>query len=186
MPSIRLPLVLLALMQLAVPMASAADADGYQLQPGDFVTISVWREQNLQADVLVRPDGGLTFPLAGEQMAAGHTVDELRKAIEEKLAKYIPDPAVTVSLKAIGGNRLYIVGKVLKPGEFPFVKALDVMQSLAMAGGTSPFAAVNDIRILRRENGKQVSIPFRYDDVAAGKKLEQNIVLRSGDTVIVP
>jgi len=188
-PLKRLATSLLAFMMLA-PLAGqavhAADQDGYRLQPGDVVFVSVWKEADLQGEVLVRPDGGLSFPLAGEQVAAGRTVEDLRKSIEDKLRKYIPDPVVTVSVRQIGGNRIYVVGKVNRPGEFPFSRPLDVMQSLAMAGGATPYAGLNDIRILRRENGKQVAIPFRYEDVAGGRKLEQNVVLQSGDTVVVP
>jgi polysaccharide export outer membrane protein len=166
--------------------AAAAELEPYRLQPGDVVAISVWNEANLQAEVLVRPDGGLSFPLAGEQVAAGRTVEELRQAVDDKLKKFIPDPVVTVSLKQIGGNRVYVVGKIARPGEFPFSRPLDVMQVLSLAGGATPFASVNDIRILRREGNKQVAIPFRYEDVERGRGLEQNILLKSGDTVVVP
>jgi polysaccharide export outer membrane protein len=175
-----------ALACLATTSARCAEAEPYLIQPGDIVTISVWKETDLTAEVLVRPDGGLSFPLAGDQMAAGHTVEELRQAIDAKIRKYIPDPVVTVAVKLIGGNRIYVVGKVNRPGEYPFSRPVDVMQSLSLAGGATPFAGLNDIRILRRENGKQSAIPFRYEDVAAGRKLDQNVLLRSGDTVVVP
>jgi polysaccharide export outer membrane protein len=174
------------LLWAAASLGVAAEIEPYRIQPGDVLTISVWKETDLQSEVLVRPDGGLSFPLAGEQMAAGKTVEELRQAIDAKLRKYIPDSVVTVTVKLIGGNRVYVVGKVNRPGEFPFSRPMDVMQSLSLAGGATPFAEVNDIVILRRENGKQVSIPFRYDEVARGRKLEQNVLLKSGDTVVVP
>jgi polysaccharide export outer membrane protein len=148
--------------------------------------ISVWKEQNLQTDALVRPDGGLTFPLSGEHQAAGLSIDALRLAIEERLRKFIPDPVVTVSLRVLGGNRIYVVGKVNRPGEYPFSRPLDIMQSLSLAGGATPFAALNDIRILRRENGKQTAISFKYEEVERGRNLDQNILLKSGDTVVVP
>jgi polysaccharide export outer membrane protein len=182
-----LPLLYFGLLVLCIGQAAgAAEPDGYRLQPGDVVFVSVWKETDLQSEVLVRPDGGLSFPLAGEQVAAGRTVEELRRSIEDKLRKYIPDPVVTVTMRQIGGNRIYVVGKVNRPGEFPLSRPLDVMQSLALAGGATPYAGLNDIRILRRENGKQTAIPFRYEDVAGGRRLEQNIVLQSGDTVVVP
>jgi polysaccharide export outer membrane protein len=174
------------LLCMAAPYVVAADNEPYRIQPGDVLIVSVWKETDLQGEVLVRPDGGLSFPLAGEHMAAGHTVEELRRAIDEKLRKYIPDPVVTVSVKGIGGNRVYVVGKVNHPGEFPFSRPLDIMQSLSLAGGATPFAAVNDIVILRRDGDKQTAIPFHYDDVARGRKLDQNILLKSGDTVVVP
>jgi polysaccharide export outer membrane protein len=159
----------------------------YRIQPGDVLSISVWKETDLQSDVVVRPDGGLSFPLAGDQMAEGRTVDELRQVLAEKLKKFIPDPVVTVAVRQLGGNRIYVMGKVNRPGDFAFSRPLDVMQSLSLAGGATSFADLNDIRILRRdENGKQTVIPFRYDEVSRGRHLEQNVLLQTGDTVVVP
>ncbi|HKE44011.1 MAG TPA: polysaccharide biosynthesis/export family protein [Steroidobacteraceae bacterium] len=165
---------------------AAAEGSAYRVQPGDVLMVSVWKEQDLQAEVLVRPDGGLSFPLAGEIQANGRTVEEVRAAIDERIRKFIPDAVVTVTVKTIGGNRVYVIGKVNRPGEFPFSRPIDVMQALSLAGGTTPYAAVNDIRVLRRENGKQISIAFRYSDVERGRDLAQNIELHSGDTVVVP
>jgi polysaccharide biosynthesis/export protein len=171
------------------PAAAAAphpDA-GYALQPGDVLTVTVWKETDLTGDALVRPDGGLSLPLAGDLVAAGKTVDELRQEITTRLKRYIPDPVVTVAAKAVYGNHIYVVGKVQKPGEFPVVRDVDVMQALALAGGMTPFAAENDIVILHRaDNGTQQSLRFHYSSVARGKHLEQNIVLQPGDTVVVP
>jgi polysaccharide export outer membrane protein len=200
MKSFPLALILIALPALAftasagangsisAPPESGARAAGtYRIQPGDMLLISVWKETDLQAEVVVRPDGWLSFPLAGDQIAEGRTIEELRQALVERLRKYVPDPVVTVAVRQLGGNRIYVMGKVNRPGEFLFSKPLDVMQSLTLAGGTTSFADTNDIRILRREDdGKQVVIQFRYDEVARGRRLEQNIVLRSGDTVVVP
>jgi polysaccharide biosynthesis/export protein len=200
MKALLLILTMLATAAAAVPVAAdvadsvsnttAADARppaSYLIQPGDVLIISVWKEPDLQMEVLVRPDGGLSFPLAGEQRAAGRSVDDLRKSIGDKLKKYIPDPVVTVTVRQLGGNRVYVLGKVNRPGEFPFSRPLDVMQSLSLAGGATSFASVNDIRILRRAgDGRQVSIPFRYEEVARGRNLEQNVLLESGDTVVVP
>jgi len=166
--------------------ARAADTAPYLIQPGDILVVSVWKETDLQSEVLVRPDGGLSLPLAGEFDAAGHSIEDLRAAIAQKLDKYVPNAVVTVSLKQLGGNRIYVIGKVNRPGEYLFVKAIDVMQALSLAGGATSFAALNDIQILRRDNGKQQAIAFRYGEVENGRKLDQNIVLRSGDTVVVP
>jgi len=177
---------------LAVSVSTLADeasvkpADRYRVQPGDILAISVWKEQDLQGDVLVQPDGGLSFPLAGEVAASGKSIAELRTELTTKLEHYIPKPVVTVALKQIGGNHIYVLGKVARPGEYPFAKPVDVMQALSLAGGTAPFAAVNDIVVLRRENGSQQAIRFRYAEVERGRELAQNIVLRSGDTVVVP
>jgi len=166
--------------------AAGAQRAAYRLQPGDVVTVSVWKEQDLQREVLVRPDGALTFPLAGEINVDGRTVEELRVSLVERLAKYVPDPVVTVAVKAIGGNRVYVIGKVTRPGEYPFSSPVDVMQALSLAGGATPFAQVNDIVILRRDNAGQRALPFRYGDVERGKNLTQNFLLQSGDTVVVP
>ena len=170
--------------------ASTAPPDNdatYLLQPGDIVEISVWKEENLKKELLVRPDGGLTFPLAGDLKAAGHTTVEIEHEIETRLAKYFADVTVNVAVLQINGNQVYVVGKVNKPGAFKFDRPLDVMQALSLAGGTTEFADVNDIRILRRSpDGRQKALPFAYSDVARGKHLDQNIVLQSGDTLVVP
>lgn len=164
----------------------AQEQTTYQIQPGDVLQISVWKETDLQAEVLVRPDGGISFPLAGDMHVEGSTIAEISQALGDRIKKYIPDPVVTVATKTIGGNHVYVVGKVNRPGEFPFSRPVDVMQALSLAGGTTPFAALSDIRILRRENGKQVAIRFDYTDIEDGKALDKNIQLQSGDTVVVP
>jgi polysaccharide export outer membrane protein len=163
-----------------------ATLPGYRLQPGDLITVSVWKEVDLQSEVLVRPDGGFSFPLAGEVDAVGKTVEDIRAILAERLKRYIPNPVVTVAIKTIGGNRIFVVGKVIHAGDFPFSSPLDVMQAIALAGGTTPYAAINDIVILRRQNGQQEALHFHYSDVARGRELAQNIQLLSGDTVVVP
>jgi polysaccharide export outer membrane protein len=164
----------------------AVDAE-YVVQPGDTLAVTVWKEQDLQGEYLVRPDGGLSFPLAGDLEAGGHTVEEIRKVLQSRLVKYIPDPVITVAVKATTGSRIFVVGKVARPGDFPLIRPLDVMQALSLAGGTTPFADVDGIRVLRREpGGQQTVFRFRYDDVRRGRDLSQNILLHSGDTVVVP
>jgi polysaccharide biosynthesis/export protein len=158
----------------------------YRIQPGDLLTISVWKEPDLQTDVLVRPDGGMSFPLAGDVAASGRSVEELRLELVRRLERFVPKPVVTVAVRQIGGNRIYVLGNVNRPGEFPFSRPVDVMQALSLAGGTSSFAALNEIVILRRDNGKLKAIRFRYAEVARGRDLAQNIQLESGDTVVVP
>jgi polysaccharide export outer membrane protein len=160
--------------------------DAYIIQPGDVLTISVWKEKDLQGEMAVRPDGGLNFPLVGEIVATGKTIEQLKTEISTKLAKYVPDPVVTVTIKQAQGNKIYVVGKVNKPGEFFANRNIDVMQALSMAGGPNPFAAVNKIKILRRINGEQKTFVFKYSQVEKGKNLEQNIVLQGGDIVVVP
>ncbi len=178
--------VLLLLAAAAATAGDAAEPNGYGLQPGDIVFISVWREEGLEQAVLVRPDGKLTFPLVGSIEAEGRTVEQLTGEITERLSKYIPDPVVTVSLEQIPGNRIYILGRVNKPGDFVISRDVDVMQALAMAGGLTPFADRKGIKVLRTEHGGQVPIPFNYKEVERGENLEQNIPLQAGDVIVVP
>ena len=159
----------------------------YQVQPGDILEVNVWKEEGLLQDVLVRPDGGMSFPLVGDIQVKGLSLEQIQKTITEHLSKFISDPVVTVSAKQLLGNKIYVIGKVNQPGEFVVNSYVDVMQALSMAKGMTPFAAVNDIVILRRDNeGKQRAIEFRYGDVEDGEELDQNIILQGSDVVVVP
>lgn len=176
---------LLALSGLAVS-AMAAD-QAYLVQPGDVLSIAVWKEPDLQgAAVLVRPDGMFSFPLVGQVDARGKSVADLQQTVSDRLKKFISDPVVTVSVTEIKGNKVYVIGQVTKPGEFIVNPRVDVMQALSMAGGATPFAALGSIIILRRTGGAQTSLSFHYGDVIKGKDLQQNIELQSGDVVVVP
>jgi polysaccharide export outer membrane protein len=166
--------------------AALAQDPTYTVKPGDVLSISVWKEPDLQRQTLVRPDGSFSFPLVGEVNARGKTVAELNKVISDRLARYIADALVTVSIQEIKGNKVYVLGNVNKPGEFIVNPSVDVMQALSMAGGTTPFAALGDIVILRRTDKGKTALPFRYNDVVRGRRLEQNIDLQSGDVVVVP
>ena len=165
---------------------NVAVSPDYQLEPGDVLAVSVWKEEGLQLEVLVRPDGKLSFPLAGEIQGQGRSVEQVRQQITDGIAEYISDPVVTVSLIQNNGNRVYVLGRVNKPGEFGISRNIDVMQALAMAGGLTPFAVTKDIRILRRDDGVQQSIGFNYNEVEKGINLGQNIVLQAGDVIVVP
>jgi polysaccharide biosynthesis/export protein len=161
-------------------------AEGYKLQPGDVLQVNVWKETELQSEVLIRPDGGISFALAGDLQASGLTTDELRKQLETRVRKLVPDAVVTVAVKAPNGNRIFVIGKVTRPGDFALSRPIDVMQAISLAGGLTPFASADSVRVLHREAGRETSVPFRYSQVSKGKHLEQNILLQSGDTVIVP
>lgn len=167
-------------------LGETAPAEVYGIQPGDVLEISVWREEGLEKQVVVRPDGGLSFPLVGNVHARGKSVEQLQTEVSEKLKRFIPDPSVTVAVLKLDGNKVYVLGKVNRPGEFPATRQVDVMQALAIAGGMTPYAAANKIRILRRDGGKQTAIPFAYGDIEKGESLEQNILLQAGDVVVVP
>lgn len=179
---------LLAAIIFLSPLSPAigAEENTYRIQPGDVLDISVWKEEDLLRQVLVRPDGGISFPLVGDMQAANHSVSEIQALITERLEKYIPDPLVTVAVRQLDGNKVYVIGKVNRPGEFVASRNLDVVQALSVAGGMTPYAAANKISILRRTNGKLTSIPFRYGDIEKGEDLQQNIILHSGDVVLVP
>jgi len=159
---------------------------GYLLGPEDVLEISVWKEEDLQREVLVRPDGKISFPLVGDLHAEGKTPEQLRHEIAGWLRKYIPDPVVTVLVKKVAAYKIYILGQINKPGQYTVGNYLDVMQALALAGGLNAFAAEDDIRILRRQGNNEQVIPFEYSQVKKGRKLAQNIILRNGDVVVVP
>jgi polysaccharide biosynthesis/export protein len=159
----------------------------YTVKAGDTLLVSVWKEPDLQGPVLVRPDGMFSFPLAGQLDARNKSVAELQQELTAKLKKFISDPVVTVSIQEIKGNKVYVIGQVQKPGDFVVNPRVDVMQALSMAGGTTPFAALGDIMILRRtDTGQQQALPFKYTDVVRGRNLQQNIMLQAGDVVVVP
>src|SRR4029078_741623 len=163
-----------------------AKAANSAVKPGDLLSISVWKEPDLQKETLVRPDGSFSFPLVGEVDGKGKTVTHLNKTISQKLTRYISDPVVTVSIQEIKGNKVYVIGQVNKPGDFIMNPSVGVMQALSMAGGTTPFAALGDIVVLRRTPTGKQSIPFRYNDVVKGRRLDPHIDLQAGDVVVVP
>ncbi len=169
-------------------LAGAAHDLVYKIQPGDKLYISVYNEEDLQKDIVVRPDGGITFPLIGDVEAKGKSVAELREEITSRLSQYIPEATVSVSLQEVIGNKIFVLGQVKNPGEYVLTGDIDVLQALSMAGGLTAFASSNKIKVLRRNketNTKEV-IPFSYKKVMRGQNLEQNITLQSGDTIIVP
>lgn len=169
----------------ALGLAAGQDA-AYTVKPGDLLTISVWKEPDLQGPVLVRPDGGFSFPLVGQVDANGRTVAQLQQTVTERLRKYISDPVVTVTVQEVRGNKVYVIGQVNKPGEFIVNPRVNVMQALSMAGGFTAFASLGDIRILRGNGTNQIALPFRYTEVVRGNNLQQNIELQAGDIVVVP
>lgn len=159
---------------------------GFVLGPEDIVQISVWKDDNLTKEAVVRPDGMVSFPLVGDVPAAGRTVEDLRLDLTKRLTRFIPTPHVTVSPTKILSYKIYVLGRVNRPGEYLVGHYTDVLQALSLAGGLTPFAAENDIKIMRREQGEQKVFLFRYGDAQKGKDLRQNIVLQRGDVVMVP
>jgi polysaccharide export outer membrane protein len=170
----------------ATESASAAPGPDYRLGPEDVIEISVWKEEGLRKDLLVRPDGMVTFALAGEIPVAGRTADEVRADVTERLKRFLSNPVVSVTVLKVAAQKIYVIGRVNKPGEFASGRYIDVLQALSMAGGLTPFAAPDDIRVMRRSGAKQIAIPFRYSEVIRGRNVEQNIILKPGDVVVVP
>lgn len=160
--------------------------ESYTLQEGDVLDVSVWGEETLKKEVRVLPDGSITFPLAGRVDVSNATTTEVEKRITEKLKTYLPDPQVTVVISSIEGNRVYVIGKVLKPGPVPLLSPLTVLQALSQAGGLDKFADGDDIKVLRTSNNVQNTISVDYDKLIDGKNLESNILLKTGDTILVP
>ena len=159
---------------------------GYRLGPEDVMLISVWKDEQLTREVVVRPDGMFSFPLIGDIQAQERTLDDIREELVKRLTKYIPNPNVSVAVTKVMSYKIYVIGRVNKPGEYLIGHYTDVLQALSLAGGLTPFAAENDIRIMRRVKGAQESISFRYGDIRNGRNLEQNILLQRGDVVMVP
>ena len=183
--------LLICLAAVTVPAEAAvtgtpATGQDYIIGPGDVLEISVWKEEALTKLVTVLPDGKITFPLIGEVAAGGWTVAQLKKEIETRLARFVPDPVLSVGVRQMNSLMIYVVGKVNKPGMFVLNTNTDVLQGLAMAGGLNSFAKRGQIKVFRKQGGKTQIFDFDYDDVTDGKKLEQNIQLVRGDVIVVP
>ena len=166
--------------------SSAAEPSPYLIGPTDVLNIYVWKEPELTQDVTVLPDGKITFPLIGEIQAEGRTVTELKQDITEKLKDYVTAPEVTVVVRQINSRRVYTIGKVGRQGPFPLVPNMTVLQALSTAGGFAEWADEKRVLIIRREGDKEVQIRFNYKDYISGKNLDQNILLKPNDTIVVP
>lgn len=158
----------------------------YVIGPDDVLGIVFWRDTEMTGDVTVRPDGNITLPLLRDIKAAGLRPDELREAITKAASKLIADPNVSVVVRQINSRNVFITGQVARPGAYPVSGQMDVVQLITVAGGLNEYADSGDISILRTENGKTTRLRFNYGEVMRGKKLEQNVVLRPGDRVMVP
>ncbi|MBA4417633.1 MAG: sugar transporter [Syntrophus sp. (in: bacteria)] len=169
-------------------LAAVKTGTDYLIGPGDLLDISVWRDETLTKTVAVLPDGKISFPLVGQLVAAGKTIAQIKQEIEEKLTPYIPEPVLSVEVKQVNSMEVYVIGRVNFTGQNRFMlnKYVNVLQALSMAGGLNPFAKRNSIKIFRQEGGKTKVFDFRYDEVANGIRLEQNIQLKPGDVVMVP
>jgi polysaccharide biosynthesis/export protein len=169
--------------------AAGADAvvpPGYVIGAEDVLGIVFWREPEMTGDVTVRPDGRVTLPLIGALQAAGLSPEVLRDQIRAAAAKYMADANVSVVVRQVNSRKVFITGRVTTPGTYSLAGPRTVMQIIALAGGLNEYADAKNITVLRIVNGVSRSFRFNYKDVARGKKLEQNILLESGDTIVVP
>jgi polysaccharide export outer membrane protein len=166
--------------------AAVGQGTSYLIGANDVLNIYVWKEKELTQDVTVMPDGKISFPLIGEVVAAGRTVTQLRDAIAAKLEKFVTAPEVTVIVKEARSQIIYTIGKVTKPGPYPLTPQMRVLQALSAAGGFTEWADTKNILIVRVEGGKESQIKFNYKEYTSGEKLDQNILLKPGDTVVVP
>jgi polysaccharide export outer membrane protein len=170
---------------VAAPLGTLNDAE-YKIGPQDVLRIDVWKEAEVSRVVPVRPDGKVSLPLLNDVQAAGLTPMQLSGLIADGLKKYMNDPQVTVSVSEINSRRIYVTGEVARAGAFPLLPNMTVLQALSSSGGFTQFAKLKNIYVLRTEDGKQVKLPFNYKDAVNGKKPEQNVLLQSGDVIVVP
>ena len=171
---------------LEVNSASLHPGQDYIIGPGDLLGISVWRDDSLTRSVVVLPDGKIQFPLIGEILAGGKSVAMLKKEFVEKLSSYVVDADISVEVKQSNSLFIYIIGKVNNPGRQMLVADTTVLQALAMSGGLNPFAEKDEIKIFRQDRDRTLVFSFRYSQVVSGNYLDDNIVLKRGDLIVVP
>ena len=163
----------------------------FLLGPEDVLIVTVWKNQELSREVVIRPDGLISMPLVGDVPASGLTANALAKRIAERLTEYMASPIVSVQLKEVNSYFIYVLGEVTKPGKYPLKSYANVMQGISLAGGFTTFARKNKIKVLRNitngsEEKHQIEIPVRYDDILQGTAVPGNFVLRTGDVIVVP
>ena len=165
---------------------SATDDPNYIIGAQDILDINVWKEPELTRVVPVRPDGKISMPLLNDVQAAGLTPMTLAANITASLKKFVSDPQVTIVVTQMNSQRIYILGEVARPGAFPLLPGMTMLEGLSSAGGFTQFANTKKIYLLRKVNGKMEKYPFNYKDVIHGKAAEQNVSLKAGDTIVVP
>lgn len=158
----------------------------YLVGKGDLLEIVTWKEPDFTREVQVRIDGKISFPLIEDISAAGRTTEALEGELREKLSEYVTHPVVSVSVKEAKSQRYYIIGEVANPGEYPLQKEVSVMQAFALAGGFTEWARKNSIVLIRRDGGREKSIPINFDEIVKKGTLEQNVLLKAEDILVVP
>jgi polysaccharide export outer membrane protein len=168
------------------PTKAATEDPNYSIAPEDVLTIDVWKEPEISRTVPVRRDGKISLPLLNDLQAAGLTPTQLGAEIVEKLRATIVHPQVTVIVAQMSSLKIYVLGQVIRGGAYPLVPDMTVMQALSIAGGFTPYANLKKLYVMRSENGAQKIYPINYKEVISGRKTEQNIHLKPGDTIVVP
>ena len=158
----------------------------YIIGADDVLDVSVWKEQELTRTLQVRPDGKISMPLLGDVQAAGMTPGQLAQNVSERLKKFLTAPQVTVILTQINSQRVYVIGEVTRPGAYPVLPGMTVLQAISSAGGLTQFANSKKIFVMRNENHIQTKYPFSYKEVLDGRKAEENLAVKAGDTIVVP
>lgn len=169
----------------AVTKTATPDVE-YVIGAGDVLHVFIWKEPDLTRNVTVRLDGRITVPLIGDLTAAGRSPASLAAEIRAALGRFISSPNVTVEVNQTSSAQFYVLGQVLKPGQFPMSGRVTVLQALALAGGFKEFAKTEEIVVVRHEGDSQTFLPFNYKRVQSARDPAQNLVLRPGDTILVP
>jgi polysaccharide export outer membrane protein len=169
----------------SAPRAPIRPPNDYVIGANDVLSVVFWREKDLSADVVVRPDGKISLPMLNDVQAVGLTPQELADSVENAARKYVRDSGATVMVKEIHSRKVYVVGEVAKPGSFPLDADMNVLQALAQAGGLLEDAHKGDVVIVRNERGVERRFSFDYNEVMRGTNTSQNIKLRPGDTILV-
>lgn len=158
----------------------------YIIGDGDILYVSVWKDQTMTRQLTVLPGGKISFPLVGELMAGGKTLAQIQSELNSKISRFVPEPNLTVEVQAVNSLCIYVLGEVNRPGRFPLNTQIDLLQSLAMAGGMNSFAKRSKIKVFRGNGREKQTFIFNYDEVVDGKNPDQNILLERGDVIVVP
>ena len=167
--------------------SAKSQSTDYRIGAGDMIEVSAWKEQDLsRKEILVRLDGKISFPLIGDIQAAGMTPVELTETIQKGLANFVTAPVVTVTVTNPGSQKVYVLGEVMRTGEYPILKSLTVLQAFALAGGFTQWASKDEILLIRKDGARDRIYKINYKDIVRGKDAENNLVLQANDTIVVP
>ena len=182
----KIPSVATLAKQPDTEQADPTSIDSYTIGPGDVLSVDVWKEPDLSKQVVVRLDGSISLPLVNDVKVADHTVPEVQKQLIEKYQDYLTAPEVSVTLLASHSKKVYVLGKINSPGEYPLQKNMTIVQAISLAGGLGPWADTSDIRLIRKIKGVEKTYRVDYDAIVSGEDLSQNVLLKPDDTIFVP